>query len=507
MKYLKVLLIVVFFISKAFCQNYIPILPTDTPKEVIYKAAHVVPTERQLRWQKLELVAFFHFGINTFTGNEWGSGKDDISLFNPKRLDAGQWIKTVKDAGFKQVILTVKHHDGFCLWPTKYSAHSIRNTPYKNGKGDVVREVADACKKYDIGFGIYLSPWDRNSAYYGDSIKYNEYFVHQLTELLTKYGKVDEVWFDGANGEGPNGKKQWYDFNRWYALIRKLQPQAVIANMGPDARWVGTESGIGREMEWSVLPLTTASQNEIAMHSQKEALYKPQISGNYSDQDLGSRSKLIHAPGLIWYPAETDVSIRPGWFYHANQDSMVKSKKTLMDIYFSSVGRNGVLLLNIPPDTDGLISKADVQALQNWRKGYLSVFNNNLAKEAIITCTNATISATNKTKLLTDKKLSTYLTTKVGDTTAIIQLAFKKQVDFNVLALQEDIAKGQRIERFEVEAMQNGSWKQIAAGSTVGFKRLLHLPEMIQTELIRIKILSSRLNPFLAEVGVYKTDF
>jgi alpha-L-fucosidase len=221
-------------------RNFVTIGPTESEQAIVRKAANVVPSERQFRWQELELTGFLHFGINTFTNKEWGDGSEDPKIFHPAALDARQWVRTCKEAGIKLVILTAKHHDGFCLWPSKFTEHSVKNSPWKGGKGDVVKEVADACKEYGVGFGVYLSPWDRNSPYFGDSARYNNYFVDQLTELLTNYGRVDEVWFDGANGEGPNGKKQVYDFNRWYMLIRKLQPGAVIAVMGPDVRWVGT---------------------------------------------------------------------------------------------------------------------------------------------------------------------------------------------------------------------------------------------------------------------------
>lgn len=479
--------------------NYIFISPTDTEKEIIVKAAHIVPSEQQLRWQQLELTAFLHFGINTFTNKEWGDGKDDISLFDPKELDADQWVSILKNAGFKQVIITAKHHDGFCLWPSKYTEHSIRNTPYKNGEGDIVKAVAEACKKYSIGFGIYLSPWDRNSSFYGDSLKYNDYFVHQLTELLTQYGKVDEVWLDGANGEGPNGKKQWYDFNRWYTLIRKLQPQCVIANMGPDARWVGTETGVGRETEWSVLPLTSASQGEIAAHSQKEIMTKPFITGSYKDQDRGSRPKILHAKGLIWYPAETDVSIRPGWFYHSAEDSKVKSVGKLMDIYFTSVGRNGVLLLNVPPDKRGLISSADQRALSDWKKMYDRTFRLNLAANAHFTTIDGKVISG-----LTDKKITTGFTAPAKDSFGTVNILLNTAATFDVISLQENIAKGQRVEKFILEAEGANGWLTVSEGTTIGYKRLLKLDKPITAKKLRLRILASRLNPMLAELGMYK---
>lgn len=485
-----------FFAFGAKAQhNFVALQKTDKPETIIAKAANVVPSARQLRWQELELTAFFHFGINTFTNREWGDGKEDISKFNPAKLDAGQWIKSVKNAGFKQVIITAKHHDGFCLWPSKFTEHSIKNTPYKNGKGDIVKEVADACKKYGVGFGVYLSPWDRNAPSYGTD-EYNTYFVNQLTELLTQYGKVDEVWFDGANGEGPNGKKQVYDFDRWYALIRKLQPQAVIAVQGPDVRWVGTESGIGRETEWSVLPVSEQSQEKIAASSQKEVNVIPGVLGSYKDQDRGSREKLVNASGLVWYPAETDVSIRPGWFYHQAEDAKVKTGKQLMDIYFTSVGRNGVLLLNIPPNTQGLIADADINNLNDFASK-MKAFNHNLAKTAQIKAANG-----KNLNALLDDKLQTYFTTIGKDTIATIEFTWNQPIVANVLALQENIAVGQRIEKFEAEYFDGSTWKVFASGTTVGYKRLLKFEEL-KTNKIRFRILSSRLNPTLATFGLY----
>lgn len=494
-------LCILFLLLSVVCANaqqksFVKINKTDNEKTIIAKAANVVPSARQLRWQELELTAFFHFGINTFTNREWGDGKEDISKFNPTQLDAEQWVKTVKDAGFKQVIITAKHHDGFCLWPSKFTEHSIANTPYKNGKGDIVKEVADACKKYGVGFGVYLSPWDRNSPDYG-SDAYNTYFVNQLTELLTQYGQVDEVWFDGANGEGPNGKKQVYDFNSWYSLIRKLQPQAVIAVQGPDVRWVGTETGVGRETEWSVLPIAEQSQEKIAASSQKDINVIPGVLGSYKDQDRGSRSKIKNAAGLVWYPAETDVSIRPGWFYHPEQDSKVKTADQLMNIYFTSVGRNGVLLLNIPPDTNGLIAESDIKNLTAFSEKMKATFSNNLAKNAVMKTTSG-----KNLETLFDGKLNTYFTTLRKDTTTTIEFKLEKDIKFNVLALQENIAVGQRIEKFSAEYFDGINWKPFASGTTIGYKRLLKFDE-VNASKVRLKILASRLNPTLAEFGLY----
>jgi alpha-L-fucosidase len=462
---------------QANCQNYVPILPTDSPADIIRKAAHVVPSPRQLRWQELELTAFFHFGINTFTDREWGDGKEDLSLFNPTHPDARQWVRAAKEAGIKQVILTAKHHDGFCLWPSKYTDHTIANTPYKNGHGDIVKEFADACHEYGMGMGLYLSPWDRNSPAYGDSAKYNALFLNWLTELLTQYGRVDEVWFDGANGEGPNGKKQVYAFEAWYHLIRRLQPQAVIAIMGPDVRWVGTETGQGRLTEWSVLPVNARQEASIAANSQKDQTFAP--LGDLMNEDPGSRERLMKASGLIWYPAETDVSIRPGWFYHAKEDSLVQTPKGLMDLYFTSVGRNSVLLLNIPPDREGLISDADLRSLRGWRRLMDRTFGHDLAARAF----------------RRDSGMTTEIRFRGED-------GYYEE-SFDVLMLQEDIQVGQRVERWVFEVENHGEWVQVASGTTIGYKRLLRFPA-VKASRVRLRVLSSRLDPVIAKIGLYK---
>ncbi|TDX00868.1 alpha-L-fucosidase [Dinghuibacter silviterrae] len=470
--------------------NHVLIQPGDSKADIIRKAANVVPSPRQLRWQELELTAFAHFGMNTFTNREWGTGKEDPRTFNPDQLDARQWVRVLKEAGFKQLIITAKHHDGFCLWPSAYTEHSVKNSPYK---GDVVKAVADACHEYGVGFGVYLSPWDRNNPDYGDSEKYNTYFMNQLTELLTHYGRVDEVWFDGANGEGPNGRKPVYDFNAWYALIRKLQPAAVIAIMGPDVRWVGTESGYGRTTEWSVIPADANMLKKIADNSQKDAAYAP--AGDKTAEDLGSRDKILAAQGLVWYPAEADVSIRPGWFYHADQDSEVKSVDKLMDIYFSSVGRNCTLLMNIPPNTHGLISDSDVTRLRAWALARNAIFAHNLAAHAHVTASSGQHAAA----VLDDKYETYYLS---GDTTATLQFTLAKPTAFNVLLLQEEITVGQRIESFVLEYKDGDDWKEITRGTTVGYKRLLRFPSVTAGE-VRLRILSSRTEPTLAAFGLY----
>lgn len=483
------------FKARSQSTNYALITSSDTKQDILRKAANIVPSPRQLGWQQLELTGFFHFGINTFTDREWGTGKEDPTLFNPTALNALQWVQTAKAAGIKQVIITAKHYDGFCLWPTKTTEHSVVSSPWKNGKGDVVKEVAEACKKENIGFGIYLSPWDMNTPVYGTAA-YNDFFVQQLTELLTNYGTVDEVWFDGANGEGPNGKKQVYDFERWYQVIRKLQPQATIAIMGPDVRWVGTETGQGRDQEWSVVPTDNLDMTTTANLSQQDLIFKPQ--GDLMGNDLGSRYKIFAAKGLVWYPAETDVSIRPRWFYHENEDGKVKSPKELEDIYYISVGKNSVLLLNIPPDKRGLINEHDVKNLLEWNTALLETFKNNLALKARVISRNGI-----NRQALVDNNDRTYFTTKNSDTTAIIEMDLRKEKTFDVLMLQENIRVGQRIEKFVFEVKQGDTWVPTAGGTTVGYKRLLRFPS-VNARQVRLRILSSRLNPTLTGIGLYK---
>lgn len=471
----------------------VAILAGDSEDEIMKKSLQVRPSAAQLRWQRLELTGFIHFGVNTFTDREWGDGREDPAVFNPTALDARQWARVCKDAGIRQLILTAKHHDGFCLWPSKYTAHSVRNSAWKNGRGDVVRELAEACREFGLGFGVYLSPWDRNSAYFGDSATYNDYFINQLTELLTNYGQIDEVWFDGANGEGPGGKKQVYDFNRWYAHIRKLQPQAVIAVMGPDVRWVGTESGYGRETEWSVLPADAMVQENIAANSQQVTGFAPM---NLMDEDLGSRDKIRRASKLVWYPAEIDVSIRPGWFYHAAEDSLVKTPAKLMDIYNSSVGRNGLLLLNIPPDRRGLIHEADVASLTQWKQMREKSYGQNLLKVG-----RSSLSRMQVARLIDDDPDS-YWTGRNPDRPTELEWRWDKPILFDRLVIQEDIRQGQRVERFELLYLEGTEWKLALTGTTIGHKRII-TTRPITSSHIRLRILESRGTPQLASVGLF----
>ncbi|MCX6169381.1 MAG: alpha-L-fucosidase [Ignavibacteriales bacterium] len=480
-------------------RNFTFIKSTDSPEQIISKAANVVPTQQQYNWQKMELIAFAHFGMNTFTENEWGAGKEDPKLFKPTNFDARQWIRTFKNAGIKMLILTVKHHDGFCLWPSKYTEHSVKNSLWKNGKGDVVREVSHACKEFGLKFGVYLSPWDRNNPDYGDSPKYNEYFCNQLRELLTNYGEITEVWFDGANGEGPNGKKQVYDWQSYYKVIRELQPNAVIFGMAPDIRWVGTESGYGRVTEWSVIPIDLSKMDEKIASEKKplDEIYQPH---DIMGEDLGSREKISKANGLFWYPAETDVSIRPGWFYRSSQDTLVKSPEKLVDIYFNSVGRNSVLLLNVPPDKRGLLTDYDIKSLMGMKQLLNKTFRTNLAINAKIK--SAGMKEIFNASLLIDN--STYWATIGTLDTASIEFILPKENRFDVAMLQEEIRVGQRIEKFHLDFWNGTDWIKFADGTTVGYKRLFHF-KPIKTNRVRLVIEQSRLNPTISNFGLYKS--
>ena len=443
--------------------------PNATLEQKVDMAARLVPTPQQLSWQQMELTAFLHFGINTFTGREWGDGKENPALFNPSELDAGQWVRNLKEAGFKMVLLTAKHHDGFCLWPTATTKHSVASSPWKNGQGDVVKELREACDKYGMKFGVYLSPWDRNAECYGDSPRYNEFFIRQLTELLTNYGEIHEVWFDGANGEGPNGKKQVYDWDAFYETIQRLQPKAVMAIMGDDVRWVGNEKGMGRETEWSATVLTPGIYARSDENNKRLGVFS-------KASDLGSRKMLEKATELFWYPSEVDVSIRPGWFYHAEEDGKVKSLKHLSDIYFQSVGYNSVLLLNIPPDRRGLIHEADIKRLKDFAAYRKQVFADNRVK---------------KGRKYWDA---------VSGSEAVYSL--KPESEINVVMLQEDITKGQRVESFTVEALTDNGWKEVGKGTTIGYKRILRFPA-VSADRLRVRINECRLTAHINRVAAY----
>jgi alpha-L-fucosidase len=460
-------------------------LSAEVSQEVLRKAAHVRPTPQQAAWQELEFTCFTHFGMNTFTDREWGDGREDPKLFNSTAFDARQWAAACKAAGMKMIILTAKHHDGFCLWPSKYTEHSVKSSPWRGGKGDVVREVSDACREAGLRFGVYLSPWDRHERTYG-SDAYNLYYKNQLRELLTNYGPVTEVWWDGACGEGPNGKRQVYDWNGYTQVVRECQPDAVIFGMGPDVRWVGNEDGLARESEWSVLP--------------------KRGPGDQTAKDLGNRKYLAGTSELVWYPAECDVSIRPGWFYHAGQDKQVKSLQHLLDIYYRSVGRNSVLLLNVPPDRRGLFHENDVARLKELRAVLDETLKTNLAAGKPVRASNVRGSdPAHAGDKITDGQPATYWTTDDGVPQASLEIDLGRPVAFDRTMLQEQFTLGQRVEKFALDWWDGLGWKPIIEAATIGHKRLLRFPE-VTTSRVRIRILDSRDSPTLREVGLYKAS-
>ena len=463
-----------------------------------------VPSERQLTYEKMEFFCFIHFTVNTFTGSEWGDGKEDVSIFNPTELDARQWVKTAKDAGMKGLILTCKHHDGFCLWPSKYTEHSVKNSPYKNGKGDIVREVSESCKEFGLKFGVYLSPWDRNNSSYGKGKEYDDYYVNQLTELLTGYGELYTIWLDGACGEGANGKIQKYDWNRYYKVMRELQPNAVISISGPDVRWCGNEAGEVRESEWSVVakdmtdPSITA---ELSQHEDNEEFRDRPLDETQSD--LGSRERLKNEKELVWYPAETDVSIRPGWFYHEEEDDKVRSFENLKDIYLKSVGGNTTLLLNIPPMKNGKIHEKDIAILKRLGEFINDTFKNNLLKNALITTVPKHDCRGNSPDMMRTDDYNTYFMNKEGDNKLLIEIKFDECKKLNYLVLKEAITFSQRVEKFNVYFNdESGNKIKIFEGTTIGYKRIIDL-KGTKTDNLTIEIEDSRVAPVMSFVGVY----
>lgn len=446
-----------------------------------------VPTVAQLEWQKMEYYMFVHFGPNTFTDVEWGDGRESPTVFNPTNLDCRQWVQTAQQAGMKGIIITAKHHDGFCLWPSAYSTHTVRESLWKDGKGDVLRELAAACRQGGLKFGVYLSPWDRNHPTYGTP-EYNQVFVGMLNEVLSGYGDIFEQWFDGANGEGENGKKQVYDWPLFNQTVYNHQPQAVIfSDVGPDCRWIGNEAGSAGESNWSRLHIKGFGPGHAAPPS-----------------DTLNAGNVF---GKAWVPGEADVSIRPGWFYSAATDDKVKSVQELMDIYYTSVGRNSNLLLNVPPNRVGRIHPADSARLVEFRAARESLFANNLVKAATVTASAVRANAPQYAAAnVQDDDFDTYWTVNNATTQASIEVQFAEGQTFNRLLLQEYIPLGQRVAKFNVEVWDNtaAAWKLLTEATTIGYKRILRFPA-ITAERIRINILHSLACPVLSTVSAYKT--
>lgn len=448
-----------------------------------------VPSENQMRWQEMEYYAFVHFSLNTYTDQSWGYGNEDVKLFNPEKADCRQWARICKEAGMKGIIITAKHHCGFCLWPSKYTEYSVKNASWKNGKGDMVREMADACKEYGLKLGIYLSPWDRNSKDYGKP-EYITYFRNQLRELLTNYGPIFEIWFDGANGgDGYYGganetrkidRNTYYDWKNTYAMIRKLQPNIVIWNDGgdrADLRWVGTEEGYVGETNWSLLNAT----GDVPWNM----LHFGVENGN------------------SWVPAEVNTSIRPEWFYHPSEDGKVKTVPFLLETYYNSIGHNGSLLLNFPIMPNGLIHSNDEKAALDFAKAVKESFAVNLSEKKKAEASDVRGNATKfGAAMAIDNNKNTYWATNDNVTKASLIIDLGKPTLFNRFLVQEYIRLGQRVKAFMVEALVDGNWKELAKATTIGYKRIIRFPS-VQATKVRFTITDSKSSPVISNIGIY----
>lgn len=445
----------------------------------VQEMSQIRPSKRQIAWQETEFYGFIHFGMNTMTNKEWGFGDEPLSLFDPQELDCRQWVKGMKQAGMNGLILTCKHHDGFCLWPTQTTAYSIAHTPWETGQGDIVAEVSQACAQENMKFGIYLSPWDRHAAVYGSGTLYDDLYCAQLTELLTNYGDLFEVWFDGATGE-EEGRQQQYDWTRYFALVRQLQPDAVMAVCGPDVRWVGNEAGHTRPNEWSVVPEALQSAERTMAHSQKVD------DGHFAQadsalDDLGSRQVLTDYEGeLIWYPAEVNTSIRPGWFYHANEDQNLRTSEELLTIYQKSVGGNSTFLLNVPPMPNGLIASKDLDVLSELGQKIADLNNSVPTAPDGVQLTNLHASCDQGGYRSVD-----------AQQTASIHFSWNESVQISGIRIKEDISLGQQIEQYQIYTKVEGKDYLLAEGHAVGYQRLERFPKQAIRDL-ELRILKSR---------------
>ncbi len=455
----------------------------------------VTPSSAQKAMMRDNFNVFIHYGINTFCNKEWSDGSLPASAFNPSSQDTDQWIKTVKSSGAKGVILTCKHHDGFCLWPTDTTDYSVKSSPYKNGSGDVVREVSDSCRKYGLKFGIYLSPWDRNCPLYG-SDRYNDFYIAQLKELLTGYGEIFCVWLDGACGSYLDGKpKQVYDFERYYETIRALQPNCCISNCGPDVRWVGNEAGYARKSEWNVVPSFAFDTQTIEDNSQQADDKEFRKKGiDIVAEDLGSRKALEDYDKFIWYPAEVDVSIRPGWFYHRAENLSVRSLNNLLYIWYNSVGGNSMLLLNVPPDSNGRIHAKDASTLSKLGDTLRRHFS------APISCVYTASGDTHADSLGADDDSYCTFDEIKGEYTVTADFGSERLVD--KVALKEQCDYSQRVESAYIEVLSVGKWRKVCDITTIGFSRIATF-KPVKCSALRLVITSCRLKPYLSYMMPY----
>lgn len=460
--------------------------PNSGPE--VERLTNIVPSARQLAYAELEYYTFIHYGMNTFTNSEWGTGKETPGQFNPKTIDTDQWAEAVKASGSKGIIFTAKHHDGFCLFPSDYTEHDVASSPYQGGKGDVVRALAESCRKYGLKFGVYLSPWDMHEPTYG-SDAYNDYFVHQLTELCTRYGDLFAIWLDGAKGE--NAPDFTYDFDRYYEVIRRYQPNAVIAVSGPDVRWIGNEAGNARVSEWSVV-----TANDEALDPALGSL--PHIS--YDAPDMGSRDIVSQYKNLKWYPAEADVPIRPGWFWHAGENLKVKTAGTLMDLYYKTVGGNASLLLNVSPNKNGVIPKLDTLTLKAFGDRIRREFSDSIV-QSLRVGNNAGMRQPDALNSLLTESTQSYA---FGGDEYILDCQLDGERQLSSVVLREDLRMSERVEEFDVYVKTARGFVHAGEGTVIGNRRIVRLPLTLpKTDCVRIVIRQSRGNPVLRSVGVY----
>lgn len=469
----------------------------DKESEEVDRLISVKPSQNQLDYMEIEYYNFIHFGMNTMTGREWGKGNESPSKFNPEKLDTDQWCEVAKASGSKGIIFTAKHHDGFCLWQTETTEHSIKNSPYKNGNGDIVKELSESCAKYGLKFGIYLSPWDMNAECYGTAA-YNDFYKAQLRELLDgRYGEIFCLWMDGALGEEAELEPGFaYDLEGYEELMHELQPKCVAAIQGSDVRWVGNEAGISRESEWNVVSMSNAA-TEHFQTSEGGADKLQSVSAEA--QDRGSRELLVNYKDLAWYPAEVDVSIRKGWFYHWYQQP--KSVEQLMQIYFKAVGGNSSLLLNLPPNKDGLIDEKDAEVLRQFGEAVTATKKNRINVSSIAVGDNESMTVKPELALLNDEEVRDGYT--FADNEYILDFYLEKPSRLGRIDLREDQRFSQRVEEFEVWVKSGSGWVLIGDSTVIGNRRILLFEDAPVTELVRIVIKQSRSVPVLRSVTLY----
>ena len=465
---------------------------TQTPPDIT--PSPVVPSPVQLKYLDMEMVGFIHFTVNTFTDKEWGYGDESPQIFNPTELDTDQWAQAAKDGGLKQLILTAKHHDGFCLWPSEYNEHSVKNSSYRGGKGDIVRELVESCRKHGLKVGLYLSPWDRNHKDYGKP-EYITYYRNQLRELLTNYGEINEIWFDGANGgDGYYGganetrkidSKTYYDWDSTFALVKQLQPNiSIFSDAGPDIHWIGNEHGFAGETFWSMI-----NRDQLVIGASDPAYL------NTGDPN-----------GKDWVTGQCDVSIRPGWFYHENQDSLVKTPEQLMDIYYKSVGRNAILLLNLPPDQRGLLHEIDVASLKTFKETIDKIFDVDLAKGASATANNYRLNHKkfSPTNVLDDDP-DNYWATDDQTFPAELTITLAEEKEFDHVVIAEPVRFGQRVSQFRLEIEGQNGWETVFEGTTIGYKRILTF-DKVKTSKVRLVISDANHTVAISNFGIFNSQ-